>query len=163
MEPLAASVSMKKTTSRRSGEFVTTQEITNHFLAPRQSDPYGPQLRDPAPDEITWGIRALKVPELWEAGFRGEGVLIRISTLGSTQATRPLKSAIEHFAEFDWLGREVSPTPLARDTDTLTPGHGTHSAATIAGRPVRKGGRRRTRGDAGQCDRDRGRRCVKMS
>jgi subtilisin len=192
-EPLAASVSMKKAASKSSGEFITTQGITNHFLAPAKATaiaqsmgaalplagvryypnlgivlgtvnreglvglrtdkgrvkdvvaaPYFRPIRPvrvaaskPPADDVTWGIRALKVPELWEAGFRGDGVLIAHLDTG-VDATHPaLKSAIAHFTEFDRLGREVSPTPLAHDTDTLTPGHGTHTAATIAGRAVR--------------------------
>ena len=43
-----------------------------------------------------------------------------------------LKDAIGHYAEFDLLGAEITPTPAPRDSGE----HGTHTAATIAGRPV---------------------------
>ncbi len=84
---------------------------------------------------VTWGIEALGVEKLWDRGFTGKGVLVGHLDTG-TDGTHPtLTGAIANFAEFDFLGGEVSPAPAAHDTDD----HGTHTAATIAGRPV--GGR----------------------
>jgi subtilisin family serine protease len=82
--------------------------------------------------KVTWGIEALKVPALWDKGFTGKGVLVGHLDTGADGQHATLKDAIAAFAEFDFLGRQVSPTPPARDTDD----HGTHTAATIAGRPV---------------------------
>jgi subtilisin len=82
--------------------------------------------------EITWGIRALRVPTLWQQGFTGAGILVGHLDTGVDGQHPALNDAIAHFAQFDDLGREVTPTPAPFDTGE----HGTHTAATIAGRPV---------------------------
>ena len=48
-----------------------------------------------------------------------------------------MKGAIDDFAEFDEFGEMVTPTPKPHDSDE----HGSHTAATIVGRPVKVGGR----------------------
>jgi subtilisin family serine protease len=80
----------------------------------------------------TWGIEALKVPELWKQGLTGKGVLVGHLDTGADGKHPALRDAIRAFAEFDTLGRERKPTPEPYDTDD----HGTHTAATIAGREI---------------------------
>lgn len=82
--------------------------------------------------ELTWGLRSLRVPALWAQGFTGKGILVGHLDTGVDDEHPALKEAIAKFAEFDFLGNEINPTPKAHDTDD----HGTHTAATIAGRPV---------------------------
>lgn len=82
--------------------------------------------------EVTWGIEAMKVPSLWEQGFTGEGVLVGHLDTGVAGDHPALRGAVAHFAEFDTMGREKTPTPAPFDSDE----HGTHTAATIAGRPI---------------------------
>ncbi len=82
--------------------------------------------------KITWGIQALGVPDLWDQGYTGEGVLVGHLDTGVDGDHPALKGAIAAFAEFDVLGREVQPSPPPHDTED----HGTHTAATIAGRAV---------------------------
>lgn len=79
---------------------------------------------------VTWGIEALGVPALWKEGLTGKGVLVGHLDTGVDGKHPALKKAIRYFAEFDVLGNEVRPTPSPHDTDD----HGTHTAATIAGR-----------------------------
>ncbi len=119
-------------------------------LASLRSDPAvasvngAPNLSLIAPERIadakltvnrTWGLQALKAPELWAKGFTGKGILVGHLDTGVDGKHPALKTAIGAFAEFDMLGFELTPTPAARDSGE----HGTHTAATIAGRPV--GGR----------------------
>ncbi len=80
----------------------------------------------------TWGLTALKAPDLWAKGFTGAGVLVGHLDTGVDGKHPALKDAIGHYAEFDLLGAEITPTPAPRDSGE----HGTHTAATIAGRPV---------------------------
>lgn len=78
----------------------------------------------------TWGIEALRVPELWKKGISGEGVLVGHLDTGVDGKHPALKQAVAHFAQFDDFGARVSPDPRPFESDE----HGTHTAATIAGR-----------------------------
>jgi subtilisin len=93
-----------------------------------------PKKREPArpPTTLTWGLRAMKVDKLWKEGATGRGIRVGHLDTGVDGAHPALRGAIERFAEFDDLGALVRPTPRAYDTED----HGTHTAATIAGRPV---------------------------
>ncbi|MEW6125976.1 MAG: S8 family serine peptidase [Acidobacteriota bacterium] len=81
---------------------------------------------------ITWGIKALEIPQLWNQGLTGKGVLVGHLDTGVDGKHAALKNALVDFTEFDLLGKEVMPKPKAYDSED----HGTHTAATIAGRAV---------------------------
>jgi subtilisin family serine protease len=79
----------------------------------------------------TWGLERLEAPELWARGLSGRGVLVGHLDTGVDSRHPALAGAVLHFAEFALLGREAAPR-RPRDSEE----HGTHTAATIAGRPV---------------------------
>jgi subtilisin family serine protease len=80
----------------------------------------------------TWGLERLGAPALWQRGLTGRGVLVGHLDTGVDGRHPSLAGAVAHFAEFDLMGREVTPPAKPRDSDQ----HGTHTAATIAGRAV---------------------------
>ena len=81
--------------------------------------------------DVTWGIAALHVQELWDQGLTGSGIRVAHLDTGVDADHPALKGAIVAFAEFDLLGQLRAGAPLADSGN-----HGTHTAATIAGRPV---------------------------
>jgi hypothetical protein len=85
--------------------------------------------------KLTWGISALEVDKLWAQGITGKGVKVGHLDTGADGTHPALASAIDQFAEVDLMGSLVSPTPKPHDSAE----HGTHTAATIAGRPVKIG------------------------
>jgi subtilisin len=82
---------------------------------------------------VTWGLKRMRVPEVWDMGYTGKGVLVAHLDTGVDADHPVLKGAVAAFAEFDSLGRQVAGA-APRDSGT----HGTHTAATIAGRPTKK-------------------------
>ena len=82
----------------------------------------------------TWGIKRLKIPQLWSQGIKGKGVRVAHLDTGVDASHPALKNAIAVFAQFDLLGNQV---PNATPSDSGE--HGTHTAGTIVGRSGTKG------------------------
>ena len=81
---------------------------------------------------VTWGIAKLGVEALWQSGITGRGVKVAHLDTGVDADHPTLRGAVSAFAFFDEQGMldEFQRNPF--DTDE----HGTHTAATIVGRPV---------------------------
>lgn len=82
--------------------------------------------------KVTWGLDFMRIPTLWKEGLTGKGIKIGHLDTGVDGKHPALKRAVEGFVEFDLEGNMVNPSPTSYDSDD----HGTHTAATIAGRPV---------------------------
>lgn len=90
-----------------------------------------PEKPSPGP---TWGIKALKVDQLWAEGLTGAGVLVAHLDTGIDGNHPMLEGAIEKAAIFDFTGREKK----ADNPPTDSGDHGTHTAGTIVGRTHKK-------------------------
>lgn len=95
--------------------------------------PVGPRARRKS-FSASYGLKLLKVPELWDRGLEGGGILVGHLDTGVDGRHPALRGQIAHYAEFDPRGDEV---PNATPVDSGD--HGTHTAGTILGRAV--GGR----------------------
>jgi subtilisin len=86
--------------------------------------------------QVSWGITALGIPELWAQGLTGAGVKVAHLDTGVDAGHPALEGAVGKFAKFDFDGLPVAGAP-PEDSDLIR-GHGTHTAATLAGRAVRR-------------------------
>jgi subtilisin family serine protease len=87
---------------------------------------------DAAPASNTnWGLARLRLPDLWNQGIDGKGVMIGHLDTGVDSTHPALAAAVAAFTEFDDGGNLVAGAAAHDDV-----GHGTHTAGTIAGRPV---------------------------
>ena len=84
------------------------------------------------PAGYTWGLRALGIDRLHAQGLSGNGVLVGHLDTGVDASHPALAGVVKAFAEFDSLGTQV-PGASAKDSGR----HGTHTAGTIAGQPVK--------------------------
>lgn len=138
-----------KTASIGSGTLpVTTVEVTRKTLAalaeqpevvavlpnqkirpiqPRKVD-YETSLREQElQDGLTWGLKELEIPKLWESS-KGEEINVAVLDTGVYGAHPALGDRIKEFAVIDPLGRRITANP-AFDCEE----HGTHVCGTIAG------------------------------
>jgi len=83
------------------------------------------------PKRTTWGLSKLNIPQLWDRGLTGTGVLVGHLDTGVDGRHPALAGAIGSFAEFDMAGKKVAGA-IAHDSGQ----HGTHTAGTIVGRTV---------------------------
>jgi subtilisin len=81
--------------------------------------------------DTTWGVAAMEVNRLWAQKIDGTGVRVGHIDTGVDASHPALRSAVQGFLLTDYSG---FPVPNAPKADTGT--HGTHTAGTIAGRPV---------------------------
>lgn len=80
----------------------------------------------------SWGLKALKIDALHAKGLSGKGVIVGHLDTGVDSSHPALAKVVAAFAEFDALGNQV-PNAKPKDSDE----HGTHTAGTIAGQPVK--------------------------
>lgn len=84
------------------------------------------------PPGPTWGISRLKAPEIWKRGYTGRNIVVAHLDSGVDSTHAALLNALDKYAAFDANGHSVPPPTPYADLDN----HGTHTAATLAGRHV---------------------------
>ncbi|TWF80651.1 subtilase family protein [Pseudonocardia hierapolitana] len=110
--------------------------VTRVNLAPQLSPirPVDAPVATALEVDHTWGLTAMGVPQLWGLGLTGSGVKVAHLDTGVDASHPALEKAVTMFAEFGMDGREIAGAE-PRDSDPRSH-HGTHTAATVAGRPV---------------------------
>jgi len=78
-------------------------------------------------DKITWGLKRLEIPKLWET-TKGHGVKIAVLDSGVYGDHPALKGKVKSFILIDPMGRRISSKP-SFDAQS----HGTHVCGTISG------------------------------
>ncbi len=97
-----------------------------HLIQPRRV--HYPDLdQQQHQDSVTWGLRQLQIPKLWEI-TRGEQINVAVLDTGVYAAHSALKNRVREFVVIDPLGRRITASP-AFDAGQ----HGTHVCGTIAG------------------------------
>jgi serine protease AprX len=97
-----------------------------HLIKPREVD-YDELRAQENKDGLTWGLKQLEIPKLWER-TKGEHINVAVLDTGVYSEHPALKGRVKDFIVVDPLGRRITAKP-AFDCGT----HGTHVCGTIAG------------------------------
>jgi subtilisin family serine protease len=97
-----------------------------NLIRPKEVE-YKDLLRQEEQDGLTWGLRELDIPELWET-TKGAGINIAVLDTGVYAEHPALAGRVSDFIVVDPLGRRIKSEP-AYDCGA----HGTHVCGTIAG------------------------------
>jgi subtilisin family serine protease len=96
------------------------------LIRPKEVD-YKELLRQEEKDAVTWGLKQLGIPKLWET-TRGKGINVAVLDTGVYADHPALAGRVADFIVVDPLGRRIASEP-AFDCGA----HGTHVCGTIAG------------------------------
>ena len=97
-----------------------------HLIKPKDVE-YKELQKQEARDSLTWGLKKLGIPKLWET-TRGEHINVAVLDTGVFAEHEALRGRVRDFVVIDPLGRRIKSEP-AFDCGS----HGTHVCGTIAG------------------------------
>ncbi len=103
-----------------------------HLIQPRKVD-YSELIALEHKDNLTWGLKQLGIPQLWETTL-GENINVAVLDTGVYAAHPALKDRVKEFVVIDPLGRRISASPAFDSAQ-----HGTHVCGTIVGGKTSKG------------------------
>jgi subtilisin len=103
-----------------------------HAPEPSRIQPLASNSADTAPAGPTWGLQRLNAPALWARGYTGANIVVAHLDSGADSQHPVLGGAIARYASFDASGHRVEVKGPYKGLDQ----HGTHTAGTIAGRPL---------------------------
>jgi len=97
-----------------------------HLIQPRKVE-YSALIKQEQQDSLTWGLKQLDIPNLWET-TKGQEINVAVLDTGVYGAHPALSNRVKEFIVIDPLGRRIKADP------TFDCGqHGTHVCGTIAG------------------------------
>lgn len=139
VDRIAERADVARVDSNRPTRWIETPELANEKDATRSLD---------APAAIEWGVTNVKAPDVWAAGFNGQGIVIGELDTGVRWTHNVLKpkyrgwngtTADHNFNWWDSIHAEIlpGPTPNPCGLNLVVPcddnGHGTHTAGTTVG------------------------------
>jgi serine protease AprX len=103
-----------------------------HLIQPKEVD-YEELFKNEIDDGMTWGLKRLNIPELWNT-TKGEDINVAVLDTGVYGEHAVLSGRVKDFVVIDPLGRRITANP------TFDSGqHGTHVCGIIAGGQTAKG------------------------
>lgn len=103
-----------------------------HLIKPRKLE-YSQLTQPEQKDKLTWGLKQLEIPKLWEK-TKGQDINIAVLDTGVYGEHSALKDRVKDFIVIDPLGRRIKSEPPYDCAD-----HGTHVCGTIAGGQTSEG------------------------
>lgn len=97
-----------------------------HLIKPRKVE-YSQLTQQEQEDKLTWGLKHLEIPKLWET-TKGKDINVAVLDTGVYAAHPALKDRVKDFIVIDPLGRRIKSDPPYDCGE-----HGTHVCGTIAG------------------------------
>jgi serine protease AprX len=103
-----------------------------HLIRPKEVE-YAKLARQETRDGLTWGLKQLGIPKVWET-TKGEEINVAVLDTGVHGYHPALAGRVKEFVLIDPLGRRIEASP------TFDAGrHGTHVCGTIAGGKTSEG------------------------
>ncbi|UCE46712.1 MAG: S8 family serine peptidase [Phycisphaerales bacterium] len=102
------------------------------LIEPKSVD-YADLAKAEGQDGMTWGLKRLRIPQMWET-TKGNGVRVAVLDTGVHGEHPALIHRVRDFVVIDPLGRRVQSTPSFDSGE-----HGTHVCGTIAGQKTPSG------------------------
>jgi serine protease AprX len=97
-----------------------------HLIRPKEVN-FAELARQEAKDKLTWGLKQIEIPKLWEK-TKGRDINVAVLDTGVHDEHAALNGRVRDFVVIDPLGRRITAKP------TFDSGrHGTHVCGTIAG------------------------------
>ncbi|MDZ8089177.1 MAG: S8 family serine peptidase [Nostoc sp. DedQUE12b] len=121
-----------KTLAAQPGVVAVLPNQKIHLIRPQKVE-YSALIEQENQDNLTWGLKQLEIPQLWQK-TKGQDINIAVLDTGVYAAHSALKDRVKDFIVIDPLGRRIKSEP-AFDCGQ----HGTHVCGTIAGGQTAEG------------------------
>ena len=80
--------------------------------------------------EITWNVSKVNAPQVWDLGFKGEGIVVSVLDTGVNYNHNDIKNNMWEHPDYPYHGWNY----IANNNNPMDDhGHGTHCAGTVAG------------------------------
>jgi serine protease AprX len=103
-----------------------------HLIRPKEVD-YANLARQEARDKLTWGLKQLEIPKLWQT-TKGQHINVGVLDTGVHDDHVALNGRVKDFVVIDPLGRRIAANPPFDGGQ-----HGTHVCGTVAGGKTSQG------------------------